>query len=64
MPFDRGGETIAPMHPGLTTLVVATLAAGYLMIAAGMGKRLLEWRRPVRRCPSCGRLRRDCSCVG
>jgi len=42
--------------------VVLALVVSYLMVLAGTQKRALE-RHPLRRCPSCGRLRRDCSCV-
>jgi hypothetical protein len=52
------------MDPKLTVaFAVIVLAAGHWMVAAGVAKRVLTWRRPNRRCPSCGRLRRDCSCV-
>jgi hypothetical protein len=35
-------------------LMVVTIAL-YLMVVAGMGKSVLELRRPPRICPSCGR---------
>jgi len=38
-------------------------SALYLLIAAGVRKSALEWRRPPRICPSCGRdTRRGCRC--
>ncbi len=45
-------------HQALTTLL-PTLAAGWLMVMAGLGKHKLE-RRP-RVCPTCGR--RSCICA-
>ena len=41
--------------PQLAALLAATTGVGYLMMLAGVHKNLLEWRRPRRRCPSCGR---------
>jgi hypothetical protein len=57
------------MHPGLqlAIAVVTTIAAGWLMIVAGLQKSALERRRRRRVCPSCGReiQARVCSsCVG
>jgi len=46
----------------LANFVVITAGAGLMMIVAGAKKRQLHWKIPSRRCPSCGRLRRDCSC--
>jgi hypothetical protein len=43
--------------------VYVTLAAGCLMILAGLQKRSLGLRNPARRCPSCGRFKRECRCV-
>jgi hypothetical protein len=40
----------------LALLAVLTLAVGYLMTFVGVQKSALEWRRPRRICPSCGRL--------
>jgi NADH pyrophosphatase NudC (nudix superfamily) len=48
-------------------LAVITSGIGYLMVAAGVHKSLLEWRRTARMCPSCGRAiqTRVCSfCAG
>ena len=47
-------------------LVVATVAAGWLMTQAGLQKSALEWRRRKRICPSCGRVieHRVCSSCG
>ena len=45
------------MHidPQVAIAVVTTLGAGWLMMVAGVEKRLLERRRRRRICPSCGR---------
>jgi len=40
----------------MAILVMATLAAGWLMTQAGLQKSALEWRRRRRTCPSCGRI--------
>jgi len=52
--------------PHIVTFAVATLGVGWLMALAGLQKNALEWRRPKRHCPSCGReLRaRACGCGG
>ena len=42
--------------PNITLLAVVTTGVGYLMVAAGLHKSLLEWRRSGRMCPSCGRV--------
>ena len=57
------------MHgdPQLAVAAVTTLGAGWLMMAAGVEKNILERRRPRRVCPSCGRqiAARVCvSCAG
>jgi NADH pyrophosphatase NudC (nudix superfamily) len=49
---DKVGEML-DLH--VVTLVVATLAVGWLMAMAGLQKSALEWRRRRRICPSCGR---------
>jgi len=41
--------------PHLATLVIATLAIGWLMTIAGLQKSALELKRRRRICPSCGR---------
>jgi hypothetical protein len=41
------------------TAVLPTLAVGWLMVVAGLGKRRLELRPPA--CPSCGH--RLCRCA-
>jgi hypothetical protein len=54
------------LTPELAALFAASTGVGFLMIYAGIGKNLLEWRHP-RRCPSCGRRiqRRVCgTCTG
>jgi NADH pyrophosphatase NudC (nudix superfamily) len=50
--------------PTTALLAVITSGIGYLMVAAGIHKSMLEWRRTVRMCPSCGRslTARVCSC--
>jgi len=54
------------MNVQIFVVMVATLAPGVLMMVSGVEQSLLEWRRPPRTCPSCGRqLRngRSCSCT-
>ena len=41
--------------PHLATLVIATLAIGWLMTVAGLQKNALELKKRRRVCPSCGR---------
>jgi len=48
--------------PHLLTIVVATVAAGWLMTMAGIQKSALEHRRRRRICPSCGREIRSRVC--
>jgi len=43
------------LDPNVALPTVATLAAGWLMITAGLNKSALEHRRRRRVCPSCGR---------
>ena len=43
------------LDPHVAIAVISTLAAGWLMITAGLQKSALERRRPRRVCPSCGR---------
>jgi NADH pyrophosphatase NudC (nudix superfamily) len=53
--------------PHIAILAVLTSGVGYLMVASGIHKSMLEWRRNGRLCPSCGRLitSRVCSfCTG
>jgi hypothetical protein len=55
------------LDPHVTIAAVTTLAAGWLMIKAGLQKSALEHRRQRRICPSCGReiQARVCtSCAG
>ena len=43
---------------GLTPQLIALFActgAGVWMAVAGVNKKALEWKRPRRTCPSCGR---------
>jgi hypothetical protein len=52
------------LDPSIALLAFLTSGIGYLMVAAGIHKSMLEWRRPARMCPSCGRAisGRSCSC--
>lgn len=52
--------------PHTALLAVLTSGIGYLMVAAGIHKSMLEWRRTARMCPSCGRTitARICRCSG
>jgi UPF0716 family protein affecting phage T7 exclusion len=45
--------------------IVASSAAGFLMLRAGLAKSALELRRRRRTCPSCGRQieGRTCGCA-
>ena len=45
------------LDPHVAVAAAATLAAGWLMISAGLQKSALEHRRRRRVCPSCGRAR-------
>jgi hypothetical protein len=50
------------MDPHVIWLVLLTVGVGYLMTAAGLSKRALEWRHRDGVCPSCSRNTRDCRC--
>ncbi|GEM_PF-1050078 len=50
------------LSPHLAVAAIATLAAGWLMIVAGLQKSLLERRQRRRLCPSCGRELRGRVC--
>jgi hypothetical protein len=55
------------LDPHVAIAAVSTLAAGWLMITAGLEKSALERRRRKRICPSCGReiqARVCASCAG
>jgi formate dehydrogenase maturation protein FdhE len=43
------------LDPQIAIAAFATLAAGWLMMVAGLQKSALEHRRRRRVCPSCGR---------
>ena len=43
------------LDPNIAILAVVTTGIGYLMVAAGLHKGALEWKRRQRMCPSCGR---------
>ena len=53
------------LDPQLATMVIVTTGVGFLMMLSGVQKHLLEWRRPPRHCPACGRRieRRTCGCT-
>ena len=55
------------MHLDLKTLsmLIVCMGVAWLMVATGVGKHVLEWRRRRHVCPSCGRsLDGDgCSCL-
>jgi hypothetical protein len=53
------------LTPELAGLLAASTGVGLLMVVAGVQKSLLEWRRPRRQCPVCGRRieRRVCDCA-
>jgi hypothetical protein len=50
------------LDPNITLLALLTTGVGYLMVAAGLHKSMLEWRRDGRVCPSCGREIRNRVC--
>ena len=50
--------------PHLATLVLATLAIGWLMTMAGLQKSALELKKRKRVCPSFGRLIEARTCAG
>ena len=55
------------LDPHVAIAAISSLAAGWLMITAGLQKSALERRRHKRVCPSCGReiQARVCeSCAG
>jgi hypothetical protein len=43
------------LDPQLAIAAVTTLGAGWLMMAAGVEKNMLQRKHPPRVCPSCGR---------
>ena len=43
------------LDPNIAIIAVVTSGIGYLMVMAGVGKSMLEWRRAARSCPGCGR---------
>jgi NADH pyrophosphatase NudC (nudix superfamily) len=43
------------LDPNIAIFAVVTSGIGYLMVITGIGKSMLEWRRPTRLCPGCGR---------
>jgi len=49
------------MDANVTELIAATVVAGTWMVAAGVSKRTLLWRRSDV-CRRCGRPRSGCSC--
>jgi formate dehydrogenase maturation protein FdhE len=51
------------LDPHVAIAAVSTLAAGWLMMSAGLHKSALERRRNRRVCPSCGREIRSRVCA-
>ena len=53
------------LDPQLAVALGATTGIGVLMVLSGVQKHMLEWRRPRRTCPSCGRriAGRSCGCT-
>jgi hypothetical protein len=51
------------ISPQLLALLAST-GVGVWMAVAGVSKSALEWKRPKRTCPSCGReiVGRSCGC--
>jgi hypothetical protein len=52
--------------PDMAFLLVSTMAAGYLMVSAGLQKRALEWKQRRRTCAGCGKPlpgRSVCGCA-
>jgi hypothetical protein len=63
----RGGGRIESMTLTLSAagLFVLTTGLGWIMLAAAIDKKVLDWRRDRRVCPSCGRevVGRRCGCT-
>ncbi len=55
----RPAPTLSPMGQNAFATILPTLAAGWLMVMAGLGKRRLDLR--PRACPHCGRRRCVCA---
>jgi len=51
------------LDPHTALLMVLVMAIGYVMAYAGVAKNALEWKRPRRICPSCGREDATCGCL-
>ena len=49
--------------PNTALLAIVTTGVGYLMVTAGLHKSMLELRRSMRSCPSCGRAIHERVCV-
>ena len=43
------------VDPQLALLAALTTSIGWTMLYSGLAKRMLEYKRPRRVCPSCGR---------
>jgi hypothetical protein len=56
---------VTTLSPQLAAMFAVTTGVGFLMIAAGLHKSMLELRRRRRACPSCGRFiqGRACGCT-
>jgi hypothetical protein len=50
------------LDPHAAILMIVCMAVGYVMMVAGLSKNALEWRKPRRVCPSCGRRADSCLC--
>jgi hypothetical protein len=50
------------LDPQIAILAAVTTGIGYLMLASGIQKSALEWKRRRRICPSCGRHLESCDC--
>ncbi len=51
------------LDPQLAMLAIVSAAIGYTMVASGVAKKRLRWRRAPR-CPTCGRERCVCRYLG
>jgi hypothetical protein len=53
------------LDPQVAVAFVVSTGVGFLMVMSGVQKHMLEWRRPTRQCPSCGRriAGRTCGCT-
>jgi hypothetical protein len=64
-PDGSPGDPILVIANGIqfSSMIAATVVAGFLMMLTGTRKRVLRWKPADRRCATCGRRRSDgCSC--